>query len=248
MDPFFLFAATTLSFLLAGVIKGIIGIGLPLVSIGLLTAMIGLKPALAIAAVPIILANAWQATTGGDFRPLFARLWPFMVGLFAFTFVGVWLLASADPHRISSVFGIVLITYSTVSLAGFQVPPPGRHEKWMTPLFGAVSGVINGLTASYVVPGILYLQALGLPRDRFVQGLGIVLCSGGAALALALGGNGLITRELGLMSLFALLPTFAGLLVGRRIRRRLSEQAFRRVFFLFLLALGVYIIARAFLG
>jgi uncharacterized membrane protein YfcA len=65
------------------------------------------------------------------------------------------------------------------------------------------------------------------------------------ALAAALQGNDLLSIELGTMSAVALLPAIIGMALGQRIRRRLSEQRFRRVFFVSLLMLGGYIIANA---
>ena len=68
------------------------------------------------------------------------------------------------------------------------------------------------------------------------------------ALAVALQVNDLLTIELGTMSSIALLPAIFGMVLGQRIRQRLSEQLFRRIFFISLLLLGSYIIVNAFDG
>jgi uncharacterized membrane protein YfcA len=103
------------------------------------------------------------------------------------------------------------------------------------------------MTGSFVVPGVLYLQAIGLPRDMLIQAMGMLFTASTAALAVALGGRNLLTLELGAISTAAVLPAIAGMILGQRLRRRLSETSFRRVFFLSLLALGAYIVARSFL-
>ena len=99
------------------------------------------------------------------------------------------------------------------------------------------------MTGSFVVPGVLFLQAIGLPRDTLIQAMGVLFTASTLALAVALQGNGLLNMELGKLSAAALLPAIAGMVIGQRIRRSLSEQMFRRVFFVALLVLGVYIIA-----
>jgi hypothetical protein len=106
---------------------------------------------------------------------------------------------------------------------------------------------ITGMTGSFVVPGVLYLQALGLPRDMLVQAMGILFTASTVALAVSLGGQNLLTFELGVVSAAAVLPAIAGMIVGQRLRQNLSETSFRRVFFLSLLALGTYIVAGSFL-
>ena len=108
-----------------------------------------------------------------------------------------------------------------------------------------MNGVLTGMTGSFVVPGVMYLQAIGLPRDMFIQAMGILFTASTVALAVALQGNNLLTAELGALSAAAILPALAGMIFGQRIRRTLSESKFRRVFFSALLVLGIYIIVRA---
>jgi len=120
-----------------------------------------------------------------------------------------------------------------------------RQEPWAGPLIGAVNGILSGMTGAYVVPGALYLQALGLERDALVQAMGMLFLISTLALAAALGGNGFLNAELGATSLAAVVPALAGMALGQRIRQKLSEQLFRRVFFVALFLLGAYIILRA---
>ena len=101
------------------------------------------------------------------------------------------------------------------------------------------------MTGSFVFPEVLYLQAIGLPRDALIQAMGMLFTASTVALAIALGGRNLITAELGVLSVAAILPAMLGMVLGRRLRVRLSEVAFRRVFFCALLALGLTIAARS---
>ena len=107
------------------------------------------------------------------------------------------------------------------------------------------AGGLKGMTGSFVVPGVMFLQAIGLPRDMLVQAMGMLFTLSTLALAIALGGSGLLSAEVGAMSAVALLPALAGMAIGQRVRKRLSEQAFKRAFFVALLVLGFYIFADA---
>jgi hypothetical protein len=113
------------------------------------------------------------------------------------------------------------------------------------PVFGAANGVLTGMTGSFVVPGVMFLQAIGLARDQLVQAMGISFTLSTLALAVALHGNDLISPDQALLSSLALAPALAGMVIGQRIRQRLSDQLFRRLFYSVLLALGLYIIAGA---
>lgn len=233
-------------FLLAGFIKGVIGLGLPTISIALLAATFDLKAGLALIVVPALVTNVWQAVTGGAFKRIARRLAVFIATAAAGVWFGVGVLSGADAAVISGLLGIMLCVYCVIALTTPQIPPPGRFEPWLAPIIGGISGFIAGLMGSFVVPGSLYLQALGLPRDIFVQTLGIVFTCMTIALGVSLLGHGMFTAQLGVMSFAALVPALLGMAVGQRVRMRLPEGRFRQVFFFGMLALGLYMAMRAF--
>jgi uncharacterized membrane protein YfcA len=146
---------------------------------------------------------------------------------------------------LSALLGALLVVYATMNLAGLRLAIPLRQEVWIGPLLGTANGILTGMTGSFVVPGVLFLQAIGLSRDMLIQAMGMLFTVSALALAIALQGNGLLSLELGKLSAAALLPALVGMAAGQRIRQRLSEQLFRRVFFVSLLILGTYIIASA---
>jgi len=231
--------------LLAGFVKGVVGLGLPTVSLGLLTAFFGLKAAIALMLVPSFATNVVQGVIGGALGEILRRLW----FLLAIAGIAIWLssalLAGADTAILSAVLGLSLCLYGGLSLTRPQVPEPGCKEIWLSPLIGAINGGLTGITGSFVVPGVLYLQALGWPRDVFVQAMGVLFTVSTVALAAAMSGRGLLPAELGLLSLVGLVPAFLGMYIGLKVRKRLSEDRFRQVFFISVAVLGLYIIARS---
>ena len=77
-----------------------------------------------------------------------------------------------------------------------------------------------------------------------VQAMGATFLFSTVCMTLALGSEAFITVDLALLSSAAVIPTMGGMLVGRRLSRRLSEAMFRKLLFLALLALGLYILGR----
>jgi len=233
------------TFLLAGTVKGVIGLGLPTVSLALLTVAIDLPSAMALLLVPSFVTNLWQAVVGGNGRAILRRLWPFLLMATVTVWLGATALTRVDLSLLSALLGVLLVVYATANLAGFRFTITVPQEAWVGPLVGSANGILTGMTGSFVVPGVLFLQAIGLPRDRLIQAMGMLFTASTLALAVALQGNDLLTIELGKFSAAALLPAIAGMVLGQRIRQRLSEDLFRRVFFISLLMLGAYIIASA---
>ena len=233
-------------FTFAGAIKGLVGVGLPMVAVGLMTTFVGLHEAIQVVVMPAIITNIWQAAVGGRFRVLTRRLWPMLVTTVIFTWVGGWLLTFVDPHLLSGVTGILLTTYALVSMFTPQIPPPGRWEPLLGPVFGGLGGITLGAAGTYTMPAALYLQALGLPRDDLVQAMGIAFTTATVALALSLGGHGLYEPEMVITSALAVIPGLLGMAAGQMIRKRVAADAFRRLFFIAMLLLGTYLAVRAF--
>lgn len=229
------------TFLLAGTVKGIIGLGLPTVSLGLLTAAFDLTTAMALLIVPSLLTNVWQAVAGGNGRTLLLRIWPFLLTASVSVWIGAMALTRFDMSLLSGLLGVLLITYATLGLAGIRLRISSRRETWAGPVLGAVNGILTGMTGSFVVPGVMFLHGIGLTRDEFVQAMGMLFTVSTIALAAALQGNGLLTGHLGLVSATAVIPAVTGMIIGQRVRHTLSESIFRRVFFIAILMLGTYI-------
>jgi uncharacterized membrane protein YfcA len=233
------------TFLFAGWVKGVVGLGLPTIALALLAATVGLREAIALMLVPSMVTNLWQGLAGGAFVALLRRLWPLLLAACLGTWFGVGVLAQSDTVLLTGLLGIMICAYAGISLATPQIPPPGRWEPGLSPMVGALGGIVAGLTGSFI-PGILYLQSLGLSRDRLVQAMGIAFTVLTLALAGALSRHDMMTRDLWLMSSVAVAPAALGMVLGQIVRRLLSEALFRRIFFSALLMLGAYLASRAF--
>jgi uncharacterized membrane protein YfcA len=236
------------TFLIAGAVKGVIGLGLPTVSLALLTVAIDLPHAMALLLVPSFITNLWQAVVGGNGRVILRRLWPFLLMATITVWLGSRALTRVDLSLLSALLGALLVAYSAMTLSGFRFKITMRQEVWIGPLLGSANGILTGMTGSFVVPGVLFLQAIGLSRDMLIQAMGMLFTASTLALAVALQGNDMLTIELGKLSAAALLPAIIGMMLGQRVRQRLSEQLFRQVFFISLLLLGAYIIVGALEG
>ena len=233
------------TFLLAGLVKGVIGLGLPTVSLALLTVAIDLPTAMALLLLPSFVTNLWQALTGGNTRLVLQRLWPFLLPATLTVWIGAGALTRVDPALLSAFLGVLLVIYAGANLGGLRIAISPQREVWVGPLIGLVNGVLTGMTGSFVVPGMMFLQAIGLTREVLIQAMGMLFALSTLALAIALQRNALLTTEHWVLSATALLPAILGMVLGRRIRQAIPEQLFRKMFFIALLFLGTYIIFNA---
>ena len=141
-------AIVSVTFILAGGVKGIIGLGLPSVSLALLAATLGLKEAMAVMLFPAIASNIWQGLTGGNLLVILKRFWTLLAGACLGVWLGTGILVDADAALLKALLGALLMLYSAISLTGWKMPPLSDKERWASPLIGWVGGVLMGMTGS----------------------------------------------------------------------------------------------------
>jgi uncharacterized membrane protein YfcA len=229
-------------FCLAGFVKGMVGLGLPTVSLGLLSIIVDLPTAMALLVMPSLATNFWQALAGGQTGTLWRRLWLFLLMAVVMVHLGAQLSTLVETQFLHRCLGALLLLYA---ISGLMTKPPQlspRLEMILGPICGAINGLLTGLTGTLFVPGVMFLQSIGLPRDALVQAMGMLFAASTASLGLALYRHDLMPLSLGILSAAALLPALIGMQIGLGLRQRLSQDLFRQLFLIALGGLGGYIL------
>ncbi len=235
----------TSAFLLAGFVKGVIGLGLPTVSMGLLALTMAPGQAIAIVIIPAIVTNIWQTFIGRYLRDIMRRLWPLMVG----TVIGIWLNGGllTGPYAAygTVILGVLLVIYAIVGLSKFNFKVARRDEKWIGGIVGVATGVISAATGVQVIPSMPFMQAIGMEKDELVQALGVFFTVATVALAFNITAAGLLTAATALPGAVAMVASFAGMFIGQAVRTRMQPDLFRRWFLIAMIFLGFYLAGSA---
>jgi uncharacterized membrane protein YfcA len=247
VDSLPILAATFGAFLLAGFIKGVIGLGLPTVAIGLLGLMMPPAQAAAILVVPSLATNVWQFVVGGGLLVLVRRLWPMLVGICIGTFIGAIVLPHDNGGHATVWLGSALVVYAALGLIKIHFRVPPSAEIWLGLVMGTATGAITVATGIFVLPGTPYVQALQFERDKLVQALGLSFTVSTITLAAALGYAGEIHTSLAWSALVALAAAVIGMWLGQIVRGKVSAETFRLWFFIGLLLLGAHLALRGLL-
>lgn len=227
-----------LTFLAAGIVKGVTGMGLPTLAMGVLGALLSPLTAASLLIVPSMITNLWQLLAGPRIGALARRLWPMMAASMAGTLIAAPLLAGGNGGATTPVLGATLIAYALYTLLAppFRVSPV--QERWLSPLVGLVTGLIAGGTGVFVIPAVPWLQALGLEKDELVQALGMSFTTSTIALALGLASRQVWQVDQLALSVLAVVPALIGMGAGQILRRAVSAATFRRGFLIMLALLG----------
>ena len=243
LDPLLIVIAAV--FVLAGFVKGAIGLGLPTVAMGLLAVSMPPARALAIVIVPAIVTNVWQTFVGPYLRDIIRRLWPLMVG----TVIGIWcgagLMTGPYARYGTIVLGVLLVIYAVIGLSKFNFHVAPANEKWVGGIVGLITGVVSAATGVQVIPSMPFMQAIGMEKDELVQALGVFFTVATVALAFNLTHAGLLNAATALPGAVAMAGAFAGMFIGQAVRSRLEPETFRRWFLVALILLGTYLAASA---
>jgi len=234
-----------LIFLLAGAVKGVVGLGLPTVAMGLLSLRMPPAEAAAILLLPSFITNVWQLAEGPRLTHLVRRLWPTLLAIFVVTALAASVIASTKSAIASLALGGALLIYAAAGLRNFHINVLQRAERWAGPLVGIVTGLVTGATGTFVIPAVPYLAGLGLARDELVQALGLSFTVSTVALGLGLLWHDALELRAISNSLIAIVPALLGMMVGGWIRRRVSPERFRRWFFVGLGLLALHLIYAA---
>lgn len=231
--------AVALVFLAAGVVKGVLGLGLPTLAMGLLGLYMPVPAAATLLIVPSLATNLWQGVVGPGGLRLARRLGLMLLGIVLGTLAGAPLARSHGDALGRQALGLCLLVYGASSLLGWRMAAiPTRLQCRAGLVVGTVTGVLTGLTGVFVLPAVPYLQSLGLARDAFAQALGLCFSAATLALAGALALQGQLDARASVASAGMVVPAVAGMVLGQALRGRLSERHFRRLFFLGMTLLG----------
>jgi uncharacterized protein len=220
----------------AGTVKGALGIGLPAVAMSVLPLFIDPAIAVALLTLPILLTNAQQVITGEGWRKIVPQFYVAGGLTFATTFLVSQFLPKIPSPVVSGVIGVTLVLFAVSAMVNIRLPV-SKSLGWQIAV-GLSSGLIGGLSA-VKTPIMIYCTALNLSREEFIVSAGFLFFSGGVGLLLGLSLADVFNPSLLSVSIGAVIMAFAGFQIGALIRRRINATLFRKLLLWTMLILGL---------
>lgn len=236
----------TFALLCGGLIKGALGVGTPLLTVPLMALVLPPQIAVALMAVPVVVANVWQASSAREPLRVVGRFWPAFACLLVGTVIGVKILAIIDDRLLLLLVGIAVIAFTLVQGSSYKLEIAPSFEKPAGAAFGLASGLIGGISSMFGPMLIIYLVSLrNFTKSEFVASISFLYVGAVVPWLLTLIFFGILVDGLLLASIVASVPIGIGMLLGQRVRRRISEHYFHRLVLAVLLVSGGTMIWRA---
>lgn len=231
--------------LFGGMIKGMIGMGLPLITVAFGALILPVKIVLGLSMVSILLTNIWQVRDGGGSLQSLKRFWPMIATMVVFLGIGAQLITVLDGNTLMAILGVVIVVCTVLGLVRPQTLLPKRYELPVSLFAGAASGLSGGLSTVYGPPITMFLLMTDLKKEDYIGTTGLIW----VFIAFPLVGfyymNGIIhSGNIG-YSMLACIPAMIGLWIGQRIRKKIPQEAFRKILLVTLLIIGANLIRRA---
>lgn len=235
------------AFFISAFLKSLTGLGFSTICLGFLAVVLDIKLAILLVILPSLTSNLLVMLQSGRFIEALQRFWLLYLSAIPGLILGIWFLGKSDNEIPKAVLGVLLFLYGVWGLTNGLMIITKKHEKQLSLPVGFVSGLANGITGSQIMPIMPYLLSLKLDRDLFVQTINSAFTLNSLIMILGLANLGIITVPMVTLSAAGILPVALGVYLGGKIRKRVSEDVFRKMVLILFLFLGLNLIARSFM-
>jgi uncharacterized membrane protein YfcA len=233
-----------LIFLAGGVVKGLIGVGLPTVTLTLLSFIFDIKESISIILLPVIITNLYQMLNGKHLKQIIDDTKIFQISAVPTVFLGFYFLLLLKSDTILLILAIVLIYNSFLGLLKYEIKFKNYKSKYYQILIGGLTGTVTGISGIYTMPFIFLLQSLQYSKNKAIQLMGLTFFLFACTQFLLFILYDLISFKILALSSIACIPILLGVYLGTVLRRNISENIFKMLFNLMLVFMGILLIIK----
>jgi uncharacterized membrane protein YfcA len=247
-EPAGIITAVICSLIIAGLLKGVIGVGMPVVALPLLSLFVDIKSAVMLLSLPLIFSNIPQALEGGKTGRCLVQLLPVILGMIPGLILGVRILLALDANVAEIIAGVVVMGVGGVTLLAPKLQLQSRLVLPAGVTFGFFGGVLGAIAA---MPGplvFIFLLAKGLRGKAFTKEASLYLVVSAGLLALLLTASREFNWRDVSVSAAAMLPVGLGMFAGQLIRDKIAPQTFEKLVLFAVIAAGADLLRHGFFG
>lgn len=225
-----------------GLVKGITGIGMPIIAIPIMTEFIGVEHSVLIMIPSIIILNGWlvwsQRADAKDVSEMPTLLMYGCVGVIG----GSWILFAASERLLTTILALWIGVYILIRLLhpNMRFSLQTRHR--LSPVVGSLAGIFQGATGISAPILATYLHALKLRPGAYVFAVATPFAVLGLAQFLTYVWFGMYTQQILLESFLVLLPALITIPLGARIRAYIDQSLFDNIVMLLIGSMGIRLI------
>jgi uncharacterized membrane protein YfcA len=231
--------------LLAAFIKGATGLGFPLIATPSIALLLDIRTAVTVLILPNLFMDSAQVLRDGLPYQVFHRFANLLLPTIVGVFLGTMALVNTPLWVLNFCLGVMVLAFVFSNLLRFEFKISERRERILSPVFGFVSGFLNGLTNAAGPTLAIYLYSLKLDKRTFVKSIATIFVTTKLSQLVAISTWNLFNRDTISLSVQVLLFTLAGFYVGIKAQDRVNQKTFNRGLVVLLAAIGVTLLIRS---
>ena len=214
---------------LGSLAKGLIGIGLPLISIPILSSFLGVEHAVVVMTVPVFASNVWIVWSYRDLAQSVPGL-KLALGMAAIgTIGGVYALANLDDTTLLYILTVWIALYLVILVLNPEFRLDGKAARRASPVLATCAGISQGATGISGPVISTWIHSYRLQNESYVFGVSVMFLAISTTHLFAVSGAGLMDQTRLIEGLIALIPTAIFVPIGMRLTRLVSAKQFNRL-------------------
>ncbi len=231
-------------FFAGGIVKGLIGVGLPTVTLTFLSFVFDIKEAISIILIPVIITNLYQMINGKYLKQIINDTKVFQISALIFIFPGFYFLLIFKSNTVLIILALILIYNSALGLIKYEIKFKNFKSNYYQLSIGSLTGIVTGITGIYTMPFIFLIQSLKYKKNKIIQLMGLTFFIFSSAQFLLFSLSDLINTKVLILSSVACVPIFLGVYLGTHLRENISETLFKLLFNIMLIFMGFLLIIK----
>ena len=231
--------------LIAAFVKGATGLGFPLIATPTVALLLDIRTAITILILPNLFMDSAQVIRGGFSYGVFRRFASLIAPTIIGVFLGTMVLVKLPLWVLNFCLGVMVLIFVFANVLKLDLTISSGAEKILSPLFGFVSGFLNGMTNAAGPTLAIYLYSLKLDKRAFVKTIATIFVITKITQLIAISTWNLFNWATITLSIQVLLFTLTGFYTGMKMQDRVNQQTFNRGLMVLLFVIGLILILRA---
>ncbi|CEP36239.1 MULTISPECIES: sulfite exporter TauE/SafE family protein [unclassified Halomonas] len=227
-----------IALLVAGIVKGAIGSGVPVIVVPVLTMLYDVQLAIALLVAPNLFSNALQVWQYRRHLLPLRFLAAFSIAGGLGIVLGTWGLIVLSPDILSLGVAGVIVLYLIIKVMKRRIALPFNIAARLVIPIGLLAGVLQGAAGMSAPASVTFLNAMQLKRNVFIGSISVFFVAITIVQIPALLNAGILTLERFLFSILALVIILAAMPLGARLGNRLPHYWFDNLVMLLLASIA----------
>jgi uncharacterized membrane protein YfcA len=232
-NPNEIFILIGFAYFIAGIVKGIIGIGLPTTAITIMTFFISPLVALGINLIPMTVTNIWQFSKADNPKKVIKDYKYFAFFLMFFILIASFFANAIGDNIVRLIFAFAVFMFVAINFFGFNFKMNPKNDKFWQSGLGTLGGLIGGAASIWAVPVTIYLLMKNVKPKQFVDVSGFLITIGCIPVSVGYIATGVFQANMFVFGVLGSVTAVIGFQLGAKLRDKIDPKTFKDLLLLF---------------